>query len=151
MFSGARLLPLCEAPNSDLQGQCPFASCFGWPPKPGDFGHTSIRHAASAPLSGPACDLFGLQLLLEFMFYILYTYIYAYIYMHTYNMWWCPTNVRSNELALERFKVIHECLGADKDLAALWTASGVPELAGTHVPIIVHEDAVPHFAGAFVK
>lgn len=74
-----------------------------------------------------------------------------YIHMHTYNMWWCPTNVRSNELALEPFKMIHECLGADKDLAALWTASGVPELAGTHVPIIVHEDAVPHFAGAFVK
>ena len=43
---------------------------------------------------------------------------------------------------------MEQCLGSKADWADLWCASGRPALATTHVPIIVHEDAVPHFSGA---
>ena len=45
-------------------------------------------------------------------------------------------------------KVLKECLGTDSDWADLWRACGCDEQATTHVPIIVHEDGVPHFSGA---
>lgn len=41
-----------------------------------------------------------------------------------------------------------ECLGTAADWADLWRACGCDEQATTHVPIIVHEDGVPHFSGA---
>ena len=41
-----------------------------------------------------------------------------------------------------------ECLGSWSDFADLWHASECGELASTHVPMIFHEDAVPHFSGA---
>ena len=41
-----------------------------------------------------------------------------------------------------------ESLGSPDDWAELWRASGRGEMATTHIPIIVHEDAVPHFSGA---
>lgn len=41
-------------------------------------------------------------------------------------------------------QALSECLGSRDDWAELWRASGRGEMANTHVPIIVHEDAVPH-------
>lgn len=45
-------------------------------------------------------------------------------------------------------EVMAECLGSWTDFGNLWRASGCAELASTHIPIIIHEDAVPHFSGA---
>ena len=45
-------------------------------------------------------------------------------------------------------EVMAECLGSWADFGSLWRASGCDELASTHIPIIIHEDAVPHFSGA---
>lgn len=42
------------------------------------------------------------------------------------------------------------CLGSWDDFGKMWRASGCDELASTHVPIIIHEDGVPHFAGLCV-
>ena len=33
----------------------------------------------------------------------------------------------------------------------MWHASGCGELSSTHIPIIIHEDAVPHFSGISEK
>ena len=41
-----------------------------------------------------------------------------------------------------------QCLGSPADFGKMWRASGCDELASTHVPIIIHEDGVPHFSGA---
>ena len=49
------------------------------------------------------------------------------------------------------FLVIDECLGSWADFSAMWHASGCGELSSTHVPIIIHEDAVPHFSGIWKK
>lgn len=40
-----------------------------------------------------------------------------------------------------------ECLGSPADFADMWHASGSDDLASTHIPIIIHEDGVPHFSG----
>ena len=45
-------------------------------------------------------------------------------------------------------QVMAQCLGLPTAWADVWRMSGRPEMATTHVPIIVHEDAVPHFSGA---
>lgn len=45
-------------------------------------------------------------------------------------------------------EVMDECLGSWADFSAMWHASGCGELSSTHVPIIIHEDAVPHFSGS---
>ena len=47
-------------------------------------------------------------------------------------------------------KVLKQCLGSQTDWADLWRARGCNDLATSHVPIIVHEDGVPHFSGALV-
>lgn len=47
-------------------------------------------------------------------------------------------------------KVLKECLGDAKSWADMWRASGRHDMAASHVPIIVHEDAVPHFSGFLV-
>ena len=46
-------------------------------------------------------------------------------------------------------EVMEACLGPPKEFAHIWRASGRVELAESHIPVIIHEDAVPHFAGAF--
>lgn len=49
-------------------------------------------------------------------------------------------------------KVFRECLGSWADFRDLWRASGCDErdeLAQSHIPIIIHEDAVPHFSGTW--
>lgn len=44
-------------------------------------------------------------------------------------------------------KAVKECLGDAESWADMWRASGRHDMAASHVPIIVHEDAVPHFSG----
>lgn len=44
-----------------------------------------------------------------------------------------------------------QCLGLPADFGKLWRASGCDELASTHVPIIIHEDGVPHFSGMWLQ
>ena len=44
--------------------------------------------------------------------------------------------------------VLLECLGSWKDFGAVWHAAGCGEISSTHVPLIIHEDAVPHFSGS---
>ena len=46
-----------------------------------------------------------------------------------------------------RMQVILECLGSWKDFGAMWQATGFDELSSTHIPIVIHEDGVPHFSG----
>ena len=46
---------------------------------------------------------------------------------------------------------MHECLGSWADFSAMWHASGCGELSSTHIPIIIHEEAVPHFSGISEK
>jgi len=44
-----------------------------------------------------------------------------------------------------------QCLGSPADFGKMWRASGCDELASTHVPIIIHEDGVPHFSGMWLQ
>ena len=48
---------------------------------------------------------------------------------------------------LSRAQAMEACLGSPADWVDLWCASGREDM-WTHVPIIVHEDAVPHFSGS---
>ena len=47
-------------------------------------------------------------------------------------------------------KVVKECLGDAESWAEMWRSSGRHDVAASHVPIIVHEDAVPHLSGFLV-
>ena len=47
-------------------------------------------------------------------------------------------------------EVMAQCLGSWADFSKIWKASGCDgcdRLASTHIPIIIHEDGVPHFSG----
>ena len=44
-------------------------------------------------------------------------------------------------------EVMAECLGSEDDFGKIWRASGRDHMASTHIPIIIHEDGVPHFSG----
>lgn len=45
---------------------------------------------------------------------------------------------------------MEDCLGSAEDWVDLWCASGREDMRA-HVPIIVHEDAVPHFSGPWAE
>lgn len=44
-------------------------------------------------------------------------------------------------------EVMAECLGSEDDFGKIWRASGRDHMASTHIPIIIHEDGVPHLSG----
>ena len=47
-------------------------------------------------------------------------------------------------------EVMAQCLGSWADFRKIWKASGCDgcdQLASTHIPIIIHEDGVPHVSG----
>lgn len=47
---------------------------------------------------------------------------------------------------------MEECLGSQHDFKALWRASGCEDMAlSDFIPVIIHEDAVPHFSGMIQK
>ena len=75
-------------------------------------------------------------------------------YLAQYEKDFCPLHLLefcANSLLAKPFglswQVITECLGSREDFDALWRACGCDELVSSHVPIIIHEDAVPHFSG----
>ena len=44
-------------------------------------------------------------------------------------------------------EVMAECLGSHDDFGKLWRASERGHMPSTCIPIIIHEDGVPHFSG----
>lgn len=64
----------------------------------------------------------------------------------------CAAVVTCNDMswALSWAQAMEDCLGSPEDWADLWRASGREDMR-THVPIIVHEDAVPHFSGPWAE
>ena len=54
-------------------------------------------------------------------------------------------------ITVDNPQVMKECLGSWSDFGDLWRANESSELASTHIPMIFHEDAVPHFSGTLAK